>query len=139
MYNVIGMWGIRLQRGFTLIELLVTVAMVAALSAGVLTLIGQGPRQTARDGRRAADLEQIASALELFRNDQARYPGPTWTGDLTGGSYLTAVPTDPVSGGNYTYTPAPAGCTTAGTRCTTYSLCATREKVLPLNFCITNP
>lgn len=117
--------------GFTLIELLVVMGLIAVVAAGIVSVIGRGPGQSARDAHRKADLEKISSAMELYRNDNGRYPGAgTWRTDLTGGGYLqSGVPTDPVTGADYTYTPSPAGCTTTGTRCTSFTVCADLEKV----------
>lgn len=136
MYNVIGM---RI-RGFTLVELLVSIGVLAVVMAGIFSAIGPGPKQYARDSRRKADLEQIRSAVELYRNSNTRYPGPSWKTDLTGGGYISSIPTDPKTAADYTYTPAPAGCTTSGTRCLTYSLCADLEKVTGVcDYTVTNP
>jgi len=128
-----------LNRGFTLVELLVTVAMVGALSAGVMVMIGRGPRESARDGRRQADLEKVGSALELMRNDNGGYPqcaGGAVSCVLSGvswGTYLTAVPTDPLGAPRqYAYRPFDSGggqCS-GGDRCTTFSLCAGLERNL---------
>jgi len=44
------------KKGFSLVELLIAIGLMSVISAGIVSLIGQGPRQTARDGRRQADL-----------------------------------------------------------------------------------
>lgn len=122
---------------------MVAITVLAILSAGVISLIGRGPGQSARDARRKADLEKIASALELYRNDRGGY--------ATAGNYAcvgalpclmntfitSPLPTDPQSGGgSYRYTPGTCG----GTTCRTYTLCADLEKVAgPFDYCITNP
>lgn len=125
-------WG----KGFTLIELLVAIGILAILMAGMISLIGKGPQQSARDGRRQADLQTIASALELYRHDNRSYPkcssgnncNPTNVTALTSGGYLTSVPTDVTSGRNYVYAPSPSGCDPTGTRCTSFVLCTALEK-----------
>ena len=134
------------KKGFSLVELLIAIGLMSVISAGIVSLIGQGPRQTARDGRRQADLEKIASALELYRNDNASYP-PCFvnatvgcvvtTADLPGlsapTSYLSTYPADADATRQYVYNPLdPSGGTCDGTgadRCVTYSLCTALEKV----------
>lgn len=123
-YNVIGMWKFR---GFTLIEILITIGVMAVLSAGVMTAIGPGPKQAARDGQRRADLAYIASALEIYRSDNRGYPAcssGTSCVPFAITNYLNPVPTDPTTGRNYSY--VPAGC--SGGFCTSYRLCAALEK-----------
>jgi prepilin-type N-terminal cleavage/methylation domain-containing protein len=51
--------------GFTLIELLVVIAIISLLSSVVLASL-KSVRVKARDARRAADMEQIKLALELY-------------------------------------------------------------------------
>ncbi len=98
--------------GFTLIELLVAMTIMAVLM-GIALVSYQGARRAARDGKRKADLEQIRSALEIYRNDCAAYPltlGTSLVGVnvppvppeppsacLTTDIYLQEVPTDPLS------------------------------------------
>ena len=58
---------------FTLLELLVVIGIM-----GILVAIGFGSftssQVKARDARRKADLENIARALEMYRNDYKEYP-----------------------------------------------------------------
>lgn len=58
---------------FTLIELLVVIAII-----GILTTISvvafQNARAKSRDAKRAADVKQIQTALELYYNDKGHYP-----------------------------------------------------------------
>ncbi len=108
------------NRGFTLIELLVVIAII-----GMIAVLGIGNFQTslkrARDAQRKADLQQIRSALEMYRADNGVYPttGGSWWGDCgdLGGShgvtgptayvpnlaptYIEKLPKDPRSGQNY--------------------------------------
>lgn len=61
------------RQGFTLIELLVVVAIIGLLAT--LATIGlNNSRKKARDVKRKADISQIAKALELYYNDNSRYP-----------------------------------------------------------------
>ncbi len=70
-----------------------------------------GASQKSRDSRRKIDMEKIRTALELYRQENGRYPttpntayvaGTTDTGMV--GRYLEAWPEDPKNGfGNYEY------------------------------------
>lgn len=95
-------------RGFTLIELLVVIAIIGILVA--LSLIGiQEARKGSRDAKRKSDLEQIRSAMEMYKADNGHYPMPTtvntWVGISNTTSYglvfatemvdyLTPIPVD---------------------------------------------
>jgi len=61
------------RRGFTLIELMVVLTVIGVLM-GLALVSHQGARKSARDGKRKADLEQIRSALEMYRADKEEYP-----------------------------------------------------------------
>jgi prepilin-type N-terminal cleavage/methylation domain-containing protein len=63
----------REKKGFTLIELLVVVAIIGLLASIVLVSLNSA-RAKARDARRVADLRQIQIALEMFYDQQGRYP-----------------------------------------------------------------
>lgn len=92
------------QRGFTLVELLIVVVMLALLTV-VSGTAYIATMKTVRDGRRKVDLENIRSALEVYKSDNSTYPivqGATTKGTTlgsfldptTGKKYLT-MPTDP--------------------------------------------
>ena len=85
---------IKSKNGFTLIEILVAMTIVAVLVSISLVSL-QGARKVARDGKRKADLEQIRSALEIYRSEIKTYPGSL--DDLVN-VYLSEVPNDPLSG-----------------------------------------
>ena len=118
-----------LTSAFTLIELLIVIAIIGVIMA--ISLFGlAGARESARDGRRKSDLEQIRSALELYRADCGVYPASITFGSALRGAnasgntclnsfvYIQVVPVDPGSG-TYRYNRVSN---------TTYELCATQER-----------
>lgn len=64
------------EKGFTLIELLVVIAIIGLLASVVLLALNSA-RAKSRDAKRLADLRQLASALELYYNDNSTYPTAT--------------------------------------------------------------
>jgi len=97
------------KKAFTLIELLVVIAIIGILTTIAVVALNNA-RSKARDVKRTADIKQTQTALEMFFNDQGRYPTSTeWnSGSLFSTSsygtttYLSAIPTAP--------TPADGGC-----------------------------
>jgi len=98
--------------GLTLIELLVVIAIL-----GLLATVGLGSFQSSqmksRDAQRKSDLSQIQKALEMYYNDNGRYPltadlqtllnnGGSWS--AAGGEtiYMKTVPKGP-RGESYCY------------------------------------
>lgn len=63
------------KKGFTLIELLVTITILAVVSAIGLASFGKA-QMVGRDGKRKTDLRQVATALELYKQKNGRYPCP---------------------------------------------------------------
>jgi len=59
--------------GFTLIELLVVISIIGFLATASMVMFNS-VRMKARDARRVADLKQIQTALEMFYDQQGRYP-----------------------------------------------------------------
>lgn len=122
-----------MRKGFTLIELLVVISIIGVLIA--LSIFGlQGARESARDARRSADLEEIRSGLEIYKSDCNRYPTRAPTGELTGSlvgtgtptscsgsnTYISKIPQDPASPSqSYLY---------YSENGTSYELCASLEK-----------
>ena len=64
------------KKGFTLIELLVVIAVIGVLAAVILASLNDA-RAKARDAKRIADIKQVQTALELYRNDNSDYPSGT--------------------------------------------------------------
>ncbi|MCX6792389.1 MAG: prepilin-type N-terminal cleavage/methylation domain-containing protein [Candidatus Gottesmanbacteria bacterium] len=96
------------RKGFTLIEILVAASIIAVLSVvGVTSYTSINKRS--RDARRKSDLEQIRSALEMYRVDNGHYPcnstgwvSHDYTTNPEAGvykvlepDYMTTVPKDP--------------------------------------------
>lgn len=90
---------IKYKKGFTLIEILV-VATIIAMLAGIAATSYITLTRNSRDARRRADLEQIRSALEMYRSNNNTYP----VGDvsLLVSTYIQSIPTDPKAP-TYTY------------------------------------
>jgi len=61
------------KKAFTLIELLVVIAIIGIL-ATISVIALQNARAKSRDAKRAGDMKQVQTALELFFNDKNRYP-----------------------------------------------------------------
>lgn len=86
-----------MRRGFTLIELLVSLSIVALLTGVAVVYYSQAGKK-ARDNKRMADLEQVRSALEMYRSDNGSYPTGGWNtmiSALIDGGYLGEPPSDP--------------------------------------------
>ena len=106
-------------RAFTLIELLIVITIIGILAVALVPRITGGPAK-ARDASRKADLQQIATALEFYADDNAGgYPddvaASNCVANLDLDSYLTTIPSDPngADGGNcddgYAYTEVSGG------------------------------
>ncbi len=87
----------RKNQAFTLIEVLVAATIIAVLtSIGVVSY--QRANRHSRNSRRKSDLEQIRSALEMYRADEGEYPDAancTPVGNVIPSEYMENVPVDP--------------------------------------------
>lgn len=114
------------REGFTLVELMVVMTIIGILVA-ISTSAFLGAKRSARDSERKTDLEDIRSALEIYRTDCLSYPdsipfGQIWTATCQSASntYMSQVPQDPLNGSRaFGYVYQRSG--------TTYRLCAYLE------------
>ncbi len=123
-----------LIKGFTLVELLIVIAVLGILSVGAIVVLNpQQQIRKANDARRKSDLNYITHLLNLYYNDNGKYPAPNpGTCDYDNGSgsgncfvysnagsgwisalvpnYSSSLPVDPINNtadpritGHYTY------------------------------------
>jgi general secretion pathway protein G len=115
--------------GFSLIELIVVITIMVLLTTiGVVSFTQANA--SARDGKRKADLEQVRSALVLYRTDQGTYPNSiNWDTMSPIQSYISVSSMADPKGQAYEYT----------SDGTTFSVCTTLEKTTPAAYCVRNP
>lgn len=93
-----------MKKGFTFIEILVVVTIIAILMAvGLISYSSVNKRS--RDAKRKSDIEQIRTALEMYRADYGYYPDAASSSffpiasDVSFKSalspYLSTIPQDP--------------------------------------------
>ncbi len=77
---------------------------IIGLLASVVLLALNSARQKSRDAKRVADARQVASALELYYNDNNGYPAATGTSGLGAivPAYMGAFPIWPTPSGTCT-------------------------------------
>lgn len=97
--------------GFTLIEVLVVATIIGILAAVAVSSYASINKRS-RDAKRRSDIEQIRSALEMYRSDLGYYPAVDYTsfGNVTDlisylvSAYMPSMPSDPQSPtSNYYY------------------------------------
>ncbi len=118
---------VKSSSGFTMIELLVVATIMI-----LLTMIGlvsyQSTSRKARNGKRAADIENVRSALVLYRTDNPGYPDDG-SFDLMMSAITdytsTDVVMDPKDTAPYVYEYNPALC--SGGFCRDFTLCYYEE------------
>jgi len=115
-----------------MIEILVVVAIIALLTTIGLLSFTQVNKK-ARDGKRKSDLEQVRSALVLYRTDNSVYPTSlNWSTMSPIASYLSGSSIrDPLNSPNPQYV-------FLGTT-TTFTICAALESTTPASYCLTQP
>lgn len=98
------------NKGFTLIELLVVISIIGVLSSIVMSSLNSA-RTKARDAVRISDVKQMATALEMYANDNYTYPAATtakcdssptdWASLQSAlSAYIPSLPKDPLKKGN---------------------------------------
>lgn len=123
---------IKSQKGFTIVELLIVIVVIGILAALVLNTFA-GVQKRARDTERQTDVTALSTQLEVYYNDNGKYPllADVTTANLKGidagalsapgqsGSSLTATATPTKDQYGYiTYDSAtPAVACTTGTDC----------------------
>jgi general secretion pathway protein G len=90
------------KKSFTLIEILVVVTIISVLMAVGVTSYSSINKRS-RDTKRKSDIEQIRSALEMYRSDNGSYINGSDISTLVTNSYITNIPKDP-KGASYLYT-----------------------------------
>jgi general secretion pathway protein G len=99
--------------GFTMIELLVVTTIIIVISTiGLISFRQTG--QNARNGKRKADLENIRSALVLYRSDNGSYPNTDSFATMltTISDYTSSVSVaDPTNDATYFYEYSSSGAT----------------------------
>lgn len=96
------------KSGFTIVELVIVIVIIAILTT--ITIVAyRGVQGRARDDRRKTDIATITKAMEIYYDDNGRYPAtsgsttvnPTWVSSVDASwngfvSALTANATDTV-------------------------------------------
>jgi len=101
------------NKGFTLIEILVVVAIIAILSAVVISNMGEFSKR-GRDAKRKENIDQITKAINLYFNENGHLPGNltgwcTYISNTSGGygtafqsalaPHMKVIPFDPTKRG----------------------------------------
>jgi len=114
------------RSGFTFLELVIVISIIGVLSAMFISSYSSTIKKS-RDAKRRGDIEEIRSALEVYRISNGGYP-LSLNGLLAPTVYLQRLPADPLSGQGYSYRYEPlVGCDNSLTLCTTYKIGAKLE------------
>lgn len=114
-------------KGFTLVELMVVISIISILSAILYANFGSA-RSTGRDAKRQSDVQNLQTAIELYKKQNGRYPtqgcgttGSTFSSESGCATYITGLapefisvlPRDPHRGSaaGYSYITNTAGTT----------------------------
>lgn len=134
--------------GFTMIEIMIVMTIIGMIVAMGGAAYSNAVRQ-GRDARRKVDLDQMRSALELYRSNDANaaYPTdssttPPYLDQTKVSSYIT-VPVDPGNKKAYFYRAYQADgtsrCSAAGTYCRDYTLATYLETAKTSSPCVILP
>ncbi len=100
------MTALKVRKGFTLVELLIVITIIGVLAVALVPRIIGVPSK-GRDAARMADLQQVATGLELYSDSTGTYPasgtascitkadGSGVANDLLTAGVLSTVPDDP--------------------------------------------
>lgn len=80
--------------GYTLIELLAVIAIIGILASLAAISISNATKR-ARDAQRQRDLSNLKTALELYAQDEGKYPSLTDGLDVLKPDYIKVKPKDP--------------------------------------------
>ena len=105
---------LRREDGLTLVELLIVIAIISLLISGLIIVINPFQKiGQAQDAKRKSDLAQLKRALEIYYQDNGKYPASSGSYKITDGAeknwgapwspYMSILPQDPTSGNTYAY------------------------------------
>ena len=82
------------KSGFTIVEMLIVISIIGVLAAIILANI-TGPKNAARNARRAEEIRSIQQALTLYHSNHGAYPGVAGTPEnIVAGSSLADLVTE---------------------------------------------